>query len=120
LLLQAARAALIEKGLAVLEIVVVGHQMAGDLSLIDRSAVRQRSSGPSHSLAGFLKAGWFPLVINRDQFDEYMEAIERADAGDLAGLAGLFWRIQKKELIRTLSASEDALRQTAPISQVIA
>jgi hypothetical protein len=68
----------------------------------------------------FLKAGWFPLVINRDQRDEYIDALEAADDGDLLPLATLIARVQKQAFIRALSLSEDALRQTEPLAQVIA
>lgn len=68
----------------------------------------------------FLKAGWFPLVIHRDLRDEYIDALEKADSGELAELVGLFSRVQKQAFLRALSLSEDALRQTEPISQVIA
>jgi len=68
----------------------------------------------------FLKAGWFPLVINRDQRDEYIDALEAADAGDLHPLATLISRVQKQAFIRALSLSEDALRQTEPLAHVIA
>lgn len=66
-----------------------------------------------------LKAGWFPLVINRDFREEYIESLERADDGNLKLLVDLICREQKKALVRALSISEDALRQEEPLARVI-
>lgn len=68
----------------------------------------------------FLKAGWFPLVINRDIREEYIDALEAADGSDLKPLVALVSRVQKSAFVRALSLSEDALRQTEPLDQVIA
>lgn len=68
----------------------------------------------------FIKAGWFPLVISRDTRDEYIEALERADKNDLEPLVELMSRIQKSAFFRAVSISEDTLRQTEPIEDVIA
>jgi len=43
----------------------------------------------------FLRAGWFPLVVNRDERVEYIESLEKADQGDFASLVNLFAMIQK-------------------------
>ena len=66
-----------------------------------------------------LKAGWFPLVINRDFRDKYIDSLEQADAGDLRILVDLICTEQKKALVRALSISEDALRQEHPLARVI-
>ncbi len=66
-----------------------------------------------------LKAGWFPLVINRDFRDQYIDSLEQADAGDLRPLVDLICTEQKKALVRALSISEDALRQEHPLARVI-
>jgi Fic family protein len=67
----------------------------------------------------FLRAGWFPLVINRDLREEYIDALEKADTDDLGLLATLFSRIEKKAFIRALSLSENVLQQPSPLRQVI-
>jgi Fic family protein len=48
----------------------------------------------------FIKAGWFPLIVDRDQWDRYVEALEKADHGDLRTLVALFVEAQKKVLIQ--------------------
>jgi Fic family protein len=68
----------------------------------------------------FLRAGWFPLVINRDERVEYIESLEKADQGDLASLVNLFARIQKKAFNQALSLSEQVILAGDPLQQIIA
>jgi Fic family protein len=68
----------------------------------------------------FLRAGWFPLVVNRDERVEYIESLEKADQGDLAPLVNLFARIQKKAFNQALSLSEQVLLAGDPLQQIIA
>lgn len=67
----------------------------------------------------FLRARWFPLVINRDIREEYISALERADEGNLSPLVNLFSRIQKKAFLKALSLSENVLQEASPLKQVI-
>ncbi len=67
----------------------------------------------------FLQAGWFPLVINRDQRSDYIGALEAADDGDLAPLVDLFGRNAKRAFIRALSLSEDLLRGQTTLQMVV-
>jgi hypothetical protein len=64
----------------------------------------------------FLQAGWFPLVINRDQRADYIAALEAADYNDLGPLVTLFGQNAKRAFVRALSLSEDVLRGEAVIS----
>ncbi|NLI99079.1 Fic family protein [bacterium] len=57
----------------------------------------------------FIKAGWFPLVVTRDDRVQYLDALEVADKGDLKSLVELFVSIQKKAFVKALSISEDVL-----------
>jgi Fic family protein len=68
----------------------------------------------------FLRAGWFPLVVNRDERVEYIESLENADQGDLAPLVNLFARIQKKAFNQALSLSEQVILTGDPLQQIIA
>jgi len=68
----------------------------------------------------FLRAGWFPLVVNRDERVEYIESLEKADQGDLAPLANLFAGIQKKAFNQALSLSEQVILAGDPMQQIIA
>ena len=67
----------------------------------------------------FIKTQWFPLVIDRDTRGEYIAALEDADLGNLQILINVFVRIQKKAFIKALSISEDVLKHTNTIAQVI-
>ena len=46
-----------------------------------------------------IRAGWFPLVVTRDDRDGYIEALERADGGDLARFVQQIARFQRKQFI---------------------
>src|SRR5262249_23634455 len=67
----------------------------------------------------FLRASWFPLVVNRDDRAEYIESLEQADRGDLAPLVDLFARIQKKAFNQALSLSEQVILEGDPLRQII-
>jgi Fic family protein len=67
----------------------------------------------------FLQAGWFPLVIRRDDRARYIEASEQADRGDLSGLVQLFSKNQKAAFIRSLGLSEQILSETRKTQIVI-
>jgi len=58
----------------------------------------------------FLKDGWLPLVITRDQREQYLDSLETADDGDLNELINLFVDIEKKGLIKALSISGEVLK----------
>ncbi|MEQ8465152.1 MAG: Fic family protein [Coleofasciculus sp. E1-EBD-02] len=47
----------------------------------------------------FIQAGWFPLVLTRDDRAAYIAALEQADQGDLKGLINLFTKSQKQAFI---------------------
>jgi Fic family protein len=67
----------------------------------------------------FLQAGLFPLVLNRDNRTEYIDALEKADFGDLSPLVRLFSSIQKRVINKALSLSDDILHTTKPLERVI-
>jgi fido (protein-threonine AMPylation protein) len=48
----------------------------------------------------FIKARWFPLVIKREDWTRYIDALEKADAGDLRLLIRMFVEAQKAALIQ--------------------
>jgi len=68
----------------------------------------------------FLRAGWFPLVVNRDERVEYIESLEKADQGHLISLVKLFARIQNKAFNQALSLSEQVILAGDPLQQIIA
>ena len=58
----------------------------------------------------FLQAGWFPLVIDRDQRRDYITALKAADHSNLASLIKLFGQNAKRAFTRALDLSEDVLK----------
>lgn len=67
----------------------------------------------------FIKAGWFPVVIRRDQRDNYISCLEKADEGSLESLAKLFASIQKLAFIQALSLSQTVLKEAQSVSDLI-
>lgn len=53
----------------------------------------------------FIKAGWFPLILTRDDRSNYISALEEADRGNLTHLVELFTDRQKRAFIRSLGLS---------------
>ena len=66
-----------------------------------------------------LRAGWFPLVVTRDDRSAYIDALEQADDGDLKPLIDLIANLQKKAIIRALSLSQDVLDKEESLQEVI-
>lgn len=46
----------------------------------------------------FIQAGWFPLVLTRDDRGVYIAASEQADQGNLSNLINLFSKSQQSVL----------------------
>jgi len=72
----------------------------------------------------FIKAGWFPLVVTRDDRGRYLDALEAADNGDLAPLVSLFASLERKAFLTALSVArevlDEALEESEPFDELIA
>lgn len=55
----------------------------------------------------FIKSRWFPLVVNRDDREKYIDTLESADRGDLSPLVRLFSQLQKRALTKAIGAAAD-------------
>lgn len=66
-----------------------------------------------------IQAGRFPLVINRNHRNEYVDALREADNGNLVELVRLFDQIQKRAYIQALDLSENVLTTQYPVSDLI-
>lgn len=66
-----------------------------------------------------IRAEWFPLVVHREQREDYILALEEADKGNLQPLIKLFVDIQKKALIEAISLSEDILSHERNIKEIV-
>jgi hypothetical protein len=67
----------------------------------------------------FLRHGWFPLVITRDERARYIDALEAADHGRLAPLVDLFAARQKKAFVSALGIAKEVVQETERVDQVL-
>jgi Fic family protein len=67
----------------------------------------------------FIKAGWFPLVVTRDDRERYIEALEEADRGSLTSLVALFTALERKAFVNALGIAREVLQEEERIEQVI-
>ena len=67
----------------------------------------------------FIKAGWFPIVVTRENRVRYINALELADQGDLKPLASLFVDIQKSTLFQATKIAADTV-PTETVDEAIA
>jgi Fic family protein len=67
----------------------------------------------------FIKEGWFPVVVTRDDRARYIDALEVADEGELRSLVSLFVDVQKRALFQATQAAAD-LQQVHTVDQAIA
>lgn len=56
----------------------------------------------------FIKAGWFPVVVTREDRPRYLDALEVADEGDLRSLVSFFTFIQKRTLLELMQSVAEA------------
>ncbi len=68
----------------------------------------------------FLRAGWFPLVIHRDQRPDYIDALEAADRGNLVPLIEMFASTQRKAFVNALGIAREVLRAGEHLDQIVA
>jgi Fic family protein len=68
----------------------------------------------------FLRSDWFPLVVTRDDRENYIQSLECADAGDLRPLISLFADIQKGAFLKAISISQSVLSESTREKDVIA
>lgn len=66
----------------------------------------------------FIKAGWFPVVVTRDDRARYIDALEVADEGNLQSLITFFVDIQKRALFQVAHAVAD-LQPAETVDEVI-
>jgi Fic family protein len=68
---------------------------------------------------GFIKEGWFPVVVTREDRPRYIDALEVADDGDLRSLIAFFVDVQKRALFQATQAAADVL-QVRTVDEAIA
>jgi hypothetical protein len=67
----------------------------------------------------FVKSGYFPLVINRDDRERYIDALEAADLGDMSPLIRLFTQVQKRALTKAIGRAAD-IRPVKTVDEALA
>ncbi|MBZ5727048.1 MAG: Fic family protein [Acidobacteriia bacterium] len=67
----------------------------------------------------FIKDGFFPLVVNRDDKAKYIDALESADHGDLLPLVHLFSQVQKRALTKAIGRAVD-IRPVSSVEEALA
>jgi hypothetical protein len=55
----------------------------------------------------FIKAGWFPLIVKRDDWTRYIESLETADSGNLRPLVAMFVEAERNALIQSTEIAYD-------------
>ena len=66
----------------------------------------------------FLKAGYFPLVVTREDRAQYIDSLESADSGDLEALIRFFSVAQKRPLTKAIGLAIDARPATNIVQAV--
>jgi Fic family protein len=56
----------------------------------------------------FIKAGWFPLIVKRDDWSRYIDVSEAADRRDLRPLVTMFVEAQRTALIQATDVAYEA------------
>lgn len=67
-----------------------------------------------------IRAGWFPLVVTRDDRVRYLKTLGDADEGNLKPLTTLVAELEQQWFLRALSIAEDVQRATRRRKQVLA
>jgi prophage maintenance system killer protein len=68
----------------------------------------------------FLRAGWFPVVVTRDDKVRYIDSLEEADDGELRSLIALFVDIQKRALFQATKVAADVQPPAETVEAAIA
>jgi Fic family protein len=66
----------------------------------------------------FIKKGWFPFVVTRDEKSRYIDALEAADEGQLQALVAYFVEVQKWALFQAVQTAAD-LQPTHTVDEAI-
>jgi Fic family protein len=68
----------------------------------------------------FMREGWFPLVIHRDQRPDYINSLEAADLRNLEPLVEMFASAQRKAFVDALGTAREVLRASEHLDQMVA
>jgi hypothetical protein len=68
----------------------------------------------------FLRAGWFAVIVTRDDRSRYIDALEVADDGDLRSVIALLVDIQKRALFQATKVAADVQPPAETVEAAIA
>jgi Fic family protein len=68
----------------------------------------------------FIKAGWFPLIVKREDKSRYIDALEKADDDDLRPVVSLFVEAQRNALVQATEVAYDVRPITTAHDAVLA
>lgn len=66
-----------------------------------------------------VEAGWFPMILTREDRSRYTQALAAAGAGNLAKLADLIAETQKRLFIRALSIADETRNEAQNIDNML-
>jgi Fic family protein len=66
-----------------------------------------------------LKDRWLPLVVTRNDRDEYIEALRKADRNDLKPLVDIFGSLQRKSIREAISLGEQATEEAKAFDSIL-
>ena len=66
-----------------------------------------------------ISAGWFPLVVTRDDRARYIDTLDCANDGDLGPLIGLISDLQRKRFVQAIGITEEIRREHVQVEQML-
>ncbi len=67
----------------------------------------------------FIKSGGFPIIVQREDRDDYIKALKQADNGELSFLIRFFTRLQKKAFLQAISISQDTIKKYRALDTIL-
>ena len=64
-------------------------------------------------------AGWFPMVVTRDDRSRYIDTLDSANDGDLEPLIGLIADLQRKRFVQAIGITEEIRREHVQVEQML-
>jgi fido (protein-threonine AMPylation protein) len=65
-----------------------------------------------------IRAGWFPLVVTRNDKVDYIAALRAADRGDLHPLVNCFGHLQRKAMYKAMSIGGQVIHDTTQMRDI--
>ena len=66
-----------------------------------------------------ISAGWFPMVVTRDDRSRYIDTLDSANDGDLGPLIDLISDLQRKRFVQAIGITEEIRREHVQVGQML-